>query len=127
MGKAAGKLLKWSLVGGAGMYAAAAAVRFADHRRSEGLARPTALPDGEPVEGIRSADGTPLYVEAIGEGPTVFLIHGLACNHTTGATSGPISRTGTGWSPWTCGGTGDRAPRRAGTRARSGWPRISRR
>ncbi|MDI6874582.1 alpha/beta fold hydrolase [Candidatus Solincola sp.] len=82
MGKAAGKLLKWSLVGGAGMYAAAAAVRFADHRRSEGLARPTALPDGEPVEGIRSADGTPLYVEAIGEGPTVFLIHGLACNHT---------------------------------------------
>lgn len=82
MGKAAGKLLKWSLLGGAGMYASAAAVRFTDHRRSEGLARPPALPDGEPVEGVRSADGTPLYVDAIGEGPTVFLVHGLACNHT---------------------------------------------
>ncbi|MGQ9474750.1 MAG: alpha/beta fold hydrolase [Actinomycetota bacterium] len=82
MGKAAGKLLKWSVLGGVGTYAVAAAVRLADHRRTDGLASPPSLPDGDPVEGIRSADGTPLYVDACGEGPVVFLVHGLACNHT---------------------------------------------
>lgn len=76
------RLLKGALLGAVGMYGTAAAVRQADHRRSAGQTRPPALPDGEPRPGIRSADGTPIYADACGEGPTVFLVHGLACNHT---------------------------------------------
>jgi pimeloyl-ACP methyl ester carboxylesterase len=65
------------------MYAAAEAVRQVDYRRSKAEARSfPSLPRGEGREDIRSQDGTPLYVDYCGEGPTVFLVHGLACNNT---------------------------------------------
>lgn len=44
--------------------------------------RPASLPHGEPREGIRSGDGTPLYADSCGRGPAVILVHGLACDHT---------------------------------------------
>jgi len=82
LGGLLGGLVRFSLLGAAGAYAAAAGVRYADHRRSRGMEPPPALPDGEPREGIRSTDGTPIYADSCGEGPTLFLVHGLACNHT---------------------------------------------
>ncbi len=81
VGRWGAKLLKGMMLTGAAAYAVSAGVRSADRRRSEGRAPLPALPDGEPREGVRSADGTPLYVDSIGDGPTVFLVHGLACSH----------------------------------------------
>ncbi len=66
-----------------GAYAAAAAVRRMDHKRCEGKERTLpSLPQAERREGINSQDGTPLNVDCCGEGPTLFLVHGLACNNT---------------------------------------------
>jgi pimeloyl-ACP methyl ester carboxylesterase len=80
MGK---KLLAGSITALAGMYLAAATVRRMDHQRCKGkeCGLPS-LPGTESKGGIRSQDGTPIYVDYCGEGPTVFLVHGLACNNT---------------------------------------------
>ncbi|MDY6794145.1 MAG: alpha/beta hydrolase [Actinomycetota bacterium] len=58
-------------------------VRWMDRRREKGegaVDRPSIL-DGKDKEGIRSLDGTALYVDYLGEkDPTVFLIHGYSEN-----------------------------------------------
>lgn len=76
-------LVKGAFWGTVAAYAAAEAVRRADHQKGKALERDfPSLPHGEPREGIVSQDGTPLYADSCGEGPTVFLVHGLGCNHT---------------------------------------------
>ncbi len=61
--------------------AAPAGVRRLDHARSPAGGRGLpSLPVGTEVEGIRSLDGTPLYVDYCGEGDTtVFFVHGWTC------------------------------------------------
>ncbi len=78
-----GRGLRKTVLRAAGVYAFAEAVRRLDHRRAEAKERrPLSLPEAEVSEGIRSLDGTPIYAECRGEGATVFLVHGLACNNT---------------------------------------------
>jgi pimeloyl-ACP methyl ester carboxylesterase len=55
-------------------------MRLRDRRkeRRQGLRKRTSIADGAKREGVRSLDGTPLYVDYIGDSdPTVFLVHGI--------------------------------------------------
>ncbi len=77
------RLVAGSIAASAGLYAAAVAIRRMDHQRCKGNeCRLPSLPEAESRDGIRSQDGTPIYVDQCGEGHTVFMIHGLDCNHT---------------------------------------------
>jgi pimeloyl-ACP methyl ester carboxylesterase len=80
---ARGRIVGGALMGTAGMFAAAVAIRRMDHERCKGQeCRLPTLTDAESKDGIYSQDGTRIYVDCCGEGPTVFLVHGLACNNT---------------------------------------------
>jgi 3-oxoadipate enol-lactonase len=84
VGKSIGKKLIVGWVASlAGMYAAAVAIRRMDHKRCKG--KECGLPslsEAESKDGIYSLDNTPIYVDYCGEGPTVFMVHGLACDNT---------------------------------------------
>jgi pimeloyl-ACP methyl ester carboxylesterase len=81
--KSIGKnLVVVSIAAWLGMYAVAVAIRRMDHKRCEGMeCGLPSLPEAESKEGICSQAGTPVYVDYCGEGPTVFMVHGLACNN----------------------------------------------
>lgn len=78
------RLLKAAFPVTAGALAAPAIVRRLDRRRAAARGeKPPSLPVGEVVEGIRSRDGTRLFVDCCGEGDTtVFMVHGWTCNGT---------------------------------------------
>jgi pimeloyl-ACP methyl ester carboxylesterase len=78
-----GMMFKGMVLTSAGMFAASEFIRRMDHRKSRGLQSTLPnLPEAEKRDGIYSQDGTPIHVDCCGEGPTVFFVHGLACNNT---------------------------------------------
>jgi pimeloyl-[acyl-carrier protein] methyl ester esterase len=79
---AEGKLLKGAVIASLGLLSVPVAVRRLDHARERSGGRDLpCLPDGKKMEGIRSRDGTPLYVDYCGSaGPTVFFVHGWTCS-----------------------------------------------
>jgi pimeloyl-ACP methyl ester carboxylesterase len=73
-------LLKWGSVSLGVIWGAARLVQVKD-RESQGEEQLESQVHGfTPRWDIRSADGTPIFAGHAGEGPTVFLVHGITCN-----------------------------------------------
>lgn len=69
----------------AGVMSVPGLVRRMDRRRerAQGTADRPSIMDGKEREGVRSPDGTALYVDYLGErDPTLFLAHGYTCDGT---------------------------------------------
>lgn len=82
-----GKAFKLVLGAGtvAGLIGLPGLVRASDRRREtrEGAGDRPSIMDGEEKQGVCSLDGTPLYVDYLGESdPTVFLVHGYTADGT---------------------------------------------
>jgi pimeloyl-ACP methyl ester carboxylesterase len=73
-------IIAWIVIASIVFYGLMILVRFSDRRdeRREGKKDRPSMESGEKKEGVRSLDGTPLYVDYLGDSdPTIFFVHGI--------------------------------------------------